>query len=207
MSPWLLLPINLVLIVLLWLILRRRIDARTRQHSALDDIKREVGEIITELNQTTERNIELVEDRMRRMRELVADADRRLGALKRQEEATRNAEATYSRLKPPIRIESVEPSDEARTVAAPADGERGVTEAAGATTTGAGGGKSVPATDTATGSDSTSQTVSDASGEEEVPLRERVKTLYLRGLAAERIAAITGRTVGEVELIISLEER
>jgi hypothetical protein len=187
MSGWVILSINLVLLFVCLLVFRRYVDRRTSQQNALDEVKQEVGAIITELNQTTERNIELVEDRMRRLRELMDGADKRLGALRRHAESDKAADLTYSRLRDQVPL--VQHQDEEATSAPETES---VTQAPVEP-------KAEPA----------AEPVPDGqSGQpEEVPLRERVKSLYLRGLAPERIAVITGRTVGEVELMISLEER
>lgn len=64
MSGWISVAITVILVVVAYLVLNRNIRTRTSQQAALDEIKREVGAIITELNSTTERNIELIEDRI-----------------------------------------------------------------------------------------------------------------------------------------------
>jgi hypothetical protein len=188
MSSWVVFSINLVLLVIVATVLWRYVERRTGERSALDEIKREVGAIITELNQTTERNIELVEDRMRRIREMVEAVDRRLGALKRHEDAQKHAELTYTKLRNARPAVAPEADGEAPEVHEGTTGDDGSTDAAGRER----------------GEEERSEMTGGS--EPVVSLRERVKTLYLQGLAPERIAAITGRTVGEVELMISLEE-
>jgi hypothetical protein len=215
MSAWVVLAINLVLLAVAMFVIKRYVDRKTGQQSALDEIKREVGAIITELNQTTERNIELAEDRMRRIRELVQAADKRLSALRTHEKSSRSSELTYSRIKSQAArngvavsvggAESFDRADAGNQSAEPDD-------AASSDRT-----DQDPRTDTVVehvavqthpeGEEIGKEALASADDPaEQVPLRERVKALYLRGLATERIASITGRTVGEIELMISLDE-
>jgi hypothetical protein len=182
MSGWLSVAITVILVVVAYLVLNRNIKARTSQQAALDEIKREVGAIITELNSTTERNIELIEDRIASLERLVGQADKRLGALRR-DLATRSGESgAYSRFGRPAASSPAAQADSSfpqrtagRTDAAPEhEGDSGA--AAG--------------TDEATGD----------------TVRERVRHLYLQGVPLSRIATIVGKTVGEVELIVALDE-
>ncbi|MFW6313804.1 MAG: hypothetical protein ACOC2N_07960, partial [Spirochaetota bacterium] len=98
MSGWISVAITVILVVVAYLVLNRNIRTRTSQQTALDEIKREVGAIITELNSTTERNIELIEDRIASLERLIEQADKRVGVLRR-DLATRSGESgTYTRL-------------------------------------------------------------------------------------------------------------
>ncbi|MFW5784004.1 MAG: hypothetical protein ACOCY8_05755, partial [Spirochaetota bacterium] len=83
MSGWISVAITVILVVVAYLVLNRNIRTRTSQQTALDEIKREVGAIITELNSTTERNIELIEDRIASLERLIEQADKRVGVLRR----------------------------------------------------------------------------------------------------------------------------
>jgi len=169
MSGWLSLAITVILLVIVYLVLNRTITVRTTQQSALDEIKREVGAIITELNATSERNIELIEDRIATLERLLEQADRRIGALRR-DLSTHGSPSTYSNLgsnvvvRPTVDADGTQDSRDVPMV----EGER--------------------------------------SPPEPRPLRERVRGLYLQGLSLERIASLVGKTVGEVELIVSLDE-
>jgi hypothetical protein len=168
MSAWLSVAVTIVLIVIAYLVLNRNINARTSQQAALDDIKREVGAIITELNATTERNIELIEDRIANLERLIAQADKRLGALRRDLPHPQREPRTYEHLA--RRVPAGRPAVES-------DAEP------------------VPATQRTSTED-----------EQAVPTRERVQRLYMQGVPVERIATIVGKTAGEVELIVSLNE-
>ncbi|MFW6312994.1 MAG: hypothetical protein ACOC2N_03835 [Spirochaetota bacterium] len=180
MSGWLSLAITVLLLVIGYLILNRTITVRTSQQTALDEIKREVGAIITELNATSERNIELIEDRIATLERLLEQADRRIGALRR-DLSSHGTTGTYSNLGSRAMTRRAteagpprDPGDGATVDGEPAKSRPGE-----------------PTPDHATARRS---------------LRERVRGLYLQGLSLERIAAIVGKTVGEVELIVSLDE-
>ena len=177
MSAWLSIAITVILIVVAYVILNRNIASRTSQQAALDEIKREVGAILTELNSASERNIDLIEDRIRTLETLIEEADRRINVMRR--ESTRDADITYKRPTPrrPVRIERPTPPLEQSEYEAPLEPEQPVRREPEA-----------PSED----------------GAEDVA--SRIERLYLQGFPLERIASIVGRTLGEVELIISLRE-
>lgn len=187
MSGWLSLAITVILVAVAFLVLNRSIRTRTSQQAALDEIKREVGAVITELNQTTERNIEIVEDRIHRLEVLIKQADGRLRALKRDLPSSVQHDR-YSREGRPVVLPPQ--TDEGDRSSAP-DRDAGGTE--------------TPAHPASDSSRETRSAMSVPTGES-VPLRQRVRQLYLQGIPLERIATITGKTIGEIELIVSLEE-
>lgn len=176
MTPFVVLAINLVGLVVVWVILRSYVRRQTRQDAVLEDIKREAGAIVTELNSTTERNIELIEARIQELSELIATADRRIGTLRKETAVDRSSERTYARLGAgrPLRLTLEEDS----------------ADAAAAST--------VMTNDDAT----LAPTPSAPAGP--VDVRTRVRSLHERGMAVKEIATTVGKTVGEVELIISL---
>ncbi|MFP4378667.1 MAG: DUF6115 domain-containing protein [Spirochaetales bacterium] len=181
MSGWLAFALSIIAITVVAVALNGRIRARTSQQAALDEIKREVGSIITELNQTTERNIELVENRIETLRELIGEADRRVKALKRDIASHQQAGVRYDSRGTLQREDHLEsalrnaPSIEERE--APIEPTESYRRA------------SPPDTP-----------------ETRANVREQVRALYLQGLSLERIAVRVGVTVGEVELILSLQQ-
>lgn len=85
-------------VVIYW-ILKKRISRVMDPSSVLREIRGEVDRIIVELNQTTDRNISLVEDRIRRVSEMLEQADRRIGLLRRESEKQEMATRVYTELK------------------------------------------------------------------------------------------------------------
>ncbi len=56
--------------------------------SLVEKIRKEIDELVVELNHTTDRNIELIEERIGRLNKLLKDADNRIVALDRRKENT-----------------------------------------------------------------------------------------------------------------------
>lgn len=174
MSVVLSVSITIILVVVAYIILNRNINARTSQQAALEEIKREVGAILTELNATSERNVVLLEDKIQTLTDLIDQADRRITVLRRESEP--RGEIIYRR--PPHRQAISEGSrlEPTEPLVSPPEAKGSPQPASGPEPT------------------------------ENEPLHDRVRRLYLQGFPVQRIAAIVGRTLGEVELIIALEE-
>jgi hypothetical protein len=84
--------------VALYLILRRIVLRLFDRAAQLDDIRREVEKMLVELNHTTSRNLDLVEERIGRLREMLETVDKRIGLLKRETVKTDGGAMTYSSL-------------------------------------------------------------------------------------------------------------
>ena len=89
-----------------YLILKRKIDKIANTDSQLEEVREEVARVIIELNQTTERNIALIEDRISRLVELLSTADKKIGLLKRESEKHEVSQRVYSELsaKPVVKV-------------------------------------------------------------------------------------------------------
>lgn len=235
MTGWLSLGLSLAAVAAGILIMRRMIDRRAGADAVLDDIRREVGAILTEMNQTTERNIELVEDSVGRLKKLLDDADRRIGLLRREIRKTEQSGAVYTHLRPAARVASRPETEdvpaeqssnvlsrpaspEAEPVSGPAGAPGSAPSAEGATNLAAAedarGVAGPPDARQTSGEPelAVSGAVTPAPREEtreipEVPLKERVLGLYRQGIPIERIASRVGTAVSEIELIVSLSER
>lgn len=73
--------INAVALALLFIILSRRVDRRFRDEVALEPIRRELSELVAELNDVGDRNVSVIEDRIARLDALIGDADKRIRVL------------------------------------------------------------------------------------------------------------------------------
>ena len=82
----------------IWLYVKSRLRKALEFDSLLFDLRKEVGILTTELNQTTDRNISLVEDRMEALRSLLDEADRRMGVIRKEVETKAVEREVYSRL-------------------------------------------------------------------------------------------------------------
>lgn len=81
-----------------YLLLRRRIDRSTQIPAQLEQVREEVGRMVVQLNQTTDRNVSLLEDRIRQLTELLAKADRKIGLLRREGEKHEVSQSVYNHL-------------------------------------------------------------------------------------------------------------
>ncbi|MBN1834538.1 MAG: hypothetical protein JW820_01745 [Spirochaetales bacterium] len=84
--------------LVLYLMLKRRIDARTDSRAVLGEIRDEIDRIIVELNQTTERNITLIEDRLAALSDQLGQADRKISLLRREGDKTEASTQLYANL-------------------------------------------------------------------------------------------------------------
>jgi hypothetical protein len=201
--------INIAVITVGFLILNRKIDRKLQPQRLLEHVQSEVEGIITELNQTTDRNIGLVEDRVERLQKVLETADRRIGVMKREVEKQESARDTYNNI---VRRPGVQQSFARRAAAQGAVVHGGGEQSAS-------GSASRGGTQNGTQRGSSGSGASGSSAREEAePTREQPQSDYQRrrqqiidlhrkGIASNIIATRVGSTVGEVELVISLEKQ
>ena len=96
MSWFSVLLVNLLVAGMVMFFLSRRIDQRIEPTAVLNEIRSEVDELIVEFNQTTERNISLLEERIVRLNRLIETADRRVAVLRRELDAHESGTRVYS---------------------------------------------------------------------------------------------------------------
>jgi uncharacterized protein YoxC len=72
----------LILAIVMVRTIRKRVDPK----SILAEIRNEVDGLIAELNGTTDRNITIIEERLRQLEEIVEKVDKRIGILRRENE-------------------------------------------------------------------------------------------------------------------------
>jgi hypothetical protein len=203
MSAILVVVLNVGLAAVIYLLLVRRIDRRLEPGRVVDAIRSEIDGIIVELNQTTDRNIGLIEDRVTRLNALLEQADRRLAVLKREIESRSSSTERYNDI--------VKRAPRPETPATVSSGsETPGSETPGSETPGRETpGRGTPAGPTSGGG--AAGTGSVQGGERPVgsraERRKEIIELHRKGIAANIIANRMGSTVGEVELIISLADR
>ena len=90
--------IALQILVSLFLVIwtRSRVRKALDAGSEMERVRRELGALLMELEGTADRNVTILEDRIERMRELLAEADLKI-ALSAREDARREAEASVRR--------------------------------------------------------------------------------------------------------------
>jgi hypothetical protein len=93
------LGLSALVITVGFIILNKRIERTLNLDKTLGKVRDEVGGLIRDLNQTTERNIIIIEERVVRLKELLGHADRQLEILQREAERRENSLKTYSHLR------------------------------------------------------------------------------------------------------------
>jgi len=99
-----------------FLYLKIRIDKAVSGDQWLGRIQDEIDQLVLEMNQTAERNVALLEDRIKALQNLLEEADRKLMLLQKESEKTDLSRQVYSHLKQKAVIPP-EPGDEAISVA------------------------------------------------------------------------------------------
>ena len=227
------LVVDIAGLLLIYAVLSDRVRRATNAASQIAALRDEVSRLVVELNQTTERNVALVEDRIASLNELAASADKKISLLQREIEKHDVGARIYSRLAeerqasaggrpgssgagqtggpgaagaPPLSVELSEKprsEDVMRGVPRREDEMRGVPRREDEM-------RGVPRReDEMRGVPRREDEVSGAPrrGEERQELRQRVMMLHRSGFPASLISNRVGMPVGEVELIISLEQR
>jgi predicted HTH domain antitoxin len=201
---------------ILYLILRRRVRKEFNGKVFLEEIEREVGTIITEMNQTTERNIQLIEHKLASLKNLSKQTELLLTRGREEIEERqikldqyRNMGRRFNMASPVSDSIEREYQDKSKEVGVE---ERGIAEVRvdppikstsetihsnklNNTNPGPPAKKSSPTTDNFTHSESRETR------------KTQVLTLYHQGNEPHTIAEATGFTLGEVELIIALMRR
>ncbi len=91
---------QLVCFLVLYVLLKKRLDKQYSYDAQIGKIEREVEKIITELNRTTERNIGILEHKIAEIEKLMTATDKRLGVLKRESEKHDLSQKIYTNLAP-----------------------------------------------------------------------------------------------------------
>ncbi len=204
-------------LLLLYALLRERVRRATSAHAQIAEIREEVSRLLVELNQTTDRNILLLEDRIGRLNDLLAAADKKVGLLQREIEKHDVGARIYSRIARPAAPASSPSAPVPQSSPSPV-GPPGAGPAPTLAVE-----LSAPATRPSGGAEGAREGSPDrarsarlrgaepegagASPEAAGDLQQRVLMLHRSGFSAGLIAGRVGAPVGEVELIIALEER
>jgi hypothetical protein len=219
MSPisqfFLLAAIELGGLFLIWFLIRAKVRRYLELENLLAGVREEARSLILELNETADRNVSLVEDRLDALHGLLDEVDRRIGVERRELVSRDKEREVYARLnkRRPIVPEAELPI--APLAAAPrqppVEGTRGPLQASseeqapirlslgpipGAVDEAPGDGAPLPRIGLA------SDPISSAKSQ-----RDEALDLYRQGFSADLIAARVGATVAEIELLIEIEER
>lgn len=190
--------INLVvtaaLVGLLYLYFNNKIRKALDAQNLLTEVRQEVAALVRDLNQTTERNIILLENKIQDLDRLLASADQKMVLMAKEDGKKQAAQTVYSHLAraKPVPEPPVSPETEAEVIPFP---------------------PKAPARTSTRPAETTAPTtpVQPALFAEDSPppvpaksLKERVLELAKQGLSANLISNQTGASLAEVDLILSL---
>jgi len=215
-------------LVIIWFVLRARISRALEIDGLLSEARKEARLLTIEINETTDRNITLIEDRLAALRDLLAEADRRMGVMRRETGRRQTETDVYSRLgrRVPVGSAKAMVTGESMT-AAISLGEGSASEATDSFREDSRDLVSPAGAEADDGKKSETGSVPHVHGDPvplplppRVPdvitaptsvipprgLRDRAIDLHRAGFSADIIAARLGATISEIELLVSLEE-
>jgi hypothetical protein len=224
---WYVILITLVVdfggLLIVYLLLRDRVRRAASTESRIAEIREEVSRLLVELNQATDRNIALMEDKITVLNEAISTADKKIGLLRRETEKHDVGSQIYSRLaegrprRTAVGASAAEPRGSERPLVEPGETEeyrgaealRRVPAApplAVELSERAGPQEAAPPNPRSTAArESAGSATQHRAGAPDV--RQRVMMLSRSGFSPSLIASRVGVPLGEVELIISLEQR
>jgi hypothetical protein len=177
---------SLVLCTFFFIYFYLYIKRRTSREGILAGYQEEVNRLIAEIDRATDRDAQLVEDRVAALRKILEDADRRIALLSRDLDRRRAGTELYTALGEGRRPASDPLSPPQPGADSPRPSGEAPAEAPGAPK---GPPPGPPAKPPAR------------------PLTERVQELARQGLAAQLIAARLGVSLSEVELALAVSRR
>ncbi len=153
--------ICLLAIYSVYFLLNRKISKILNSEKILSRVDDEVNGLILELNQTAERNILLIEDRIKKLNRLIKESDKSIMLLNKQFDRQKIEPIQYNHL------------SKMRNFISPED-----------------------------------ESVKDVvENDENLSDKDRILELSNKGFSSDVIAAKTGSSIGEVDLIITLNSR
>lgn len=90
--------INLLLWAFAFIYLRRRLDKQNDDKLRMDRIREQFNQLIMEMDQTTERNIQLIENKIEELKKFSHGADREIKLLEKQKQEYSQAMESYREL-------------------------------------------------------------------------------------------------------------
>jgi hypothetical protein len=195
-------------LLLVYILLRDRVRRATTSDSQIEEIREEVSRLLVELNQATDRNIALMEDKITSLNDVLSAADKKIGLLHREIEKHDVGSQIYSRLAEGRAHRLPEPDvpppppagEQAQERIAPPRRETPREKPLVVELSERPGGRETRRPD-----GPTREEIEEAPAAPD--LRERVMMLHRSGFSPSLIASRVGVPLGEVELIISLEQR
>lgn len=173
--------------LVVYLVLKKKIARALHLETILREVREEVDRLQVELNQTTNRNVTLIEDRLNALSEALGKADKKILLFRREAEKQELSGKLYTELSARRHLGETPAGAPAEAVPAAAT--------------------PVP-TPASTPASTPVPTPASEPADEESPPDRRAEAVRLArsGLSPALIARRLGLTMGEVELILSLAE-
>ncbi|MGO8694611.1 MAG: hypothetical protein ACLQMF_13195 [Rectinemataceae bacterium] len=187
----------------LWFLLRARIRRFLELDNLLEGVRDEARALVIELNESADRSVSLVEDRMKALRELEGEIDKRMGLARHELEKRAMEREVYTKLaqRRPIVPRAGEPSAPTASQESRLDVESASSSSGPASERG--GPVPLPL-DPRRGPE---LRVSDEVLASKPNKRDEALDFYRKGFSADIIAVRLGMTVAEIELLVEIEER
>lgn len=189
--------VNLGAAALIYILLRRRMDVQYSQKAFLDKIQKEIGQIVTEMNQTTERNIQLLENKLEALQSL---SDRAQNLITRGNSELHSLQDRYQKIggfsRPSLPAVRPAAKEQTRTTPEPDVSRKPVQNSEPDRQLSVAPATSEPA-----------PRKEGSEGKSRDRRKQEATELYIRGEDLDRIAEQTGLSLGEVELIVALIRR
>lgn len=189
---WLILILNIIVLIIFYIYFTIQINKKIDTSNFLHKVKLEVADIITELNQTTERNVSIIEFKINTLSKLLNDADKRIKLLnnkiKLDKENSNFVEKdlyTDKIVKPVLNnhtqqlIKSLHIDEEEKTIDISSKKNK----------------------------DLEKSNNDNKDEDKDLPIKERVANMANNGFSSNKIASILNLSSGEVELILSLSNQ
>jgi hypothetical protein len=168
------------------------LSSRYSSKKILSDLRSEVDKLVADLGREADRDVALLESRIKSLRGLIDDADRRILLADREESRRQQASTALGGAREPS-----PPSAPSRAI--PAQNDRsGDTESASQKPRATGDAVTVYSRPTIRRS--------EIQIEPAVPARERVLELAMKGISPEMIAHTLSLPLGEVQLILDMND-
>jgi hypothetical protein len=171
--------INILILSVIYIFLRKRVDKLTDTEKVTGELARELDTILAEINQATDRNVLIIEDKINELEQIISRTEKRISLLKKDE------------MRHPEPVEAAKSAPQPSAVKTPETQQTELTYS------------HLNRMNTLSGL-VTPLKVSEKIIETEIDEKQRVIELYRSGLDASVIAASMGLNMGEIELIISL---
>jgi len=163
---------------------RRKFERGMKTDGTFKKLKNEINNMLTDINGATERNILLIEDRIRTMSSLIDRGSKLVNVLRKEKERRESSDRVYTELGKSRPSNLVSGNTENATIGNGGIGNIGESSNQGSGIIG-----------------------SESAGLQSLSTQERILVLFRKGESIEQISSTLGISRGEAELTISIHDR